>query len=184
MGIEGGGSLVIDSRHKFHESGSGSGPYTYTEEGVDDEDRYGDIDIVTVITEIESKPFVSVLGYTALLPGTELWLWYQDISASPVGEDDATFPPVTFPDNDPQIRIVGGSGANLFKLMVKRKKFSHDKSHKKNRPHRYKQGGGSGLARHFRIGQWRLVRAGTTLVGDKGAENYNFFVRFGHYQEP
>ena len=181
MRIEGGGSLTIDSKNKLKKTGSG--PYNYVEDGVDPGDQYGNIEQAMVITETEDEPYLSTVIYVGFQQPTQLWLWYQDISKTPADPDDTTFPSATFPDNDPDIRFVGGKGSNLFKIAVKRKKLDEAQSHKKNRPHRYKHGDGGGMARHFRIGQWRLVdSAGTTLVGHSGAENYTFHVKYGDFQ--
>jgi|GEM_PF-2194546 len=184
MRIDGGGSLIVDSRHKLKPNGSGNGPFTYDEDGVTDpDDRYGEIDRVTVITEIATEPFLQAVIFSGFQPGTQLWLWYQNISPTPVDPDDTTYPPVTFPDNDPDIKFIGGRGANTFKLFVKKKRLDESKSHKKNRPRRYAHSGGGVMARHFRIGQWRLVTStGTTLVGANNADNYTFYVRYGHFQ--
>lgn len=186
MRIEGGGSLVIDSRHKLKEEGTGTGPFTYTEDGVeDDEDRYGDIKGAWVITENDTNPFVKISNYGDLLPGAQLLLWYQDISASPVGDDDATYPLGAFPDGDPDVKVIGGRGANHFKIVVKKKRLDGTKSHKPKKPNRFTHNSGGALARHFRIGQWRIVNAaGSTIVGatEPGNENYTFFVRFGEFQ--
>ncbi|MCM3900939.1 MAG: hypothetical protein ND866_04470 [Pyrinomonadaceae bacterium] len=183
MGFRG-GSLIIDSRHKMKVAGSGNGPFTYTEDGVSDpDDQYGDIKGATVITETTADPFVKLAIFSALQPGAELLLWYQDISPTPQGDDDVTFPPVTFPDNDPDVRVRGGRGANPFKLIIKRKRMDAGKSHKSKRPNRFRHASGGGLARHFRIGQWRLVNsAGTTLVGASGDDDYSIYLRFGHFQ--
>ena len=184
MEIFGGGSLTIDSNHKLKTLTTGSGPFTYLEDGVSDpDDRYGEIEAVLVVSETTSKPFVSVASYTALLPGTQLLLWYQDIAPVAQG-DDTDFPDGNFPDNDPDVRFIGGREANPFRMTVKRKKFgAGTKSHKEHRPHRFKLTDGGSLARNFRIGQWRLVDStGATLVGDTGAENYTFFVRYGDIQ--
>lgn len=182
----GGGSLVIDSRHKLKVEGTGTGPFTYTEDGVeDDDDRYGDIKGAVVITERGSNPFVQMSHYGSLLPGAQLLLWYQDISPSPVGDDDVTYPLVTFPDADPDVRVIGGRGPNHFKIVLKKKALDGTKSHKPKKPNRFTHNSGGLLARHFRIGQWRLINAaGTTIVGanDAGNENYTIFVQFGHFQ--
>jgi len=180
----GGGSLTIDSRHKLKVDGPGSGPFTYTEDGVSDpDDQYGDINGATVITETATKPFVRVAIYSGLQPGAQLLLWYQDISAMPQNDDDAFYPPVTFADNDPDVRVIGGQGPNPFKIVAKKKRLDPDKSHKAMRPNRFRQTSGGALARHFRIGQWRLVNsAGTTLVGAGGDENYTIYLRFGAFQ--
>jgi len=181
MGIDGGGSLIIDSRHKFLVSGSG--PYTYVEDSVPNVDRYGDIETVRVVTEMTDTPFVKHVIYAGFAPGTQLLLWYQDISQSPQDPDDTTFPNTSYPPNGSDIRIVGGKGANLFKMAVKRRAFDTDKSHKKGRPNRFKHVGGGGMARHFRIGQWSLVNsAGAPLVTQSGDERYQFYVWFGDYQ--
>jgi hypothetical protein len=184
MEIYGGGSLAIDSRNKLKTLSTGSGPFTYLEDEVaDPDDRYGEIEAVMVVTETTTKPFASVAVYTIPLPGAQLLLWYQDIAQVAQG-DDTDFPDAPFPDNDPDVRFVGGRDANPFRMTVKRKKLNdRENSHKKNRPHRYKHADGGNMARVFRIGQWRLVNsAGTMLVGDKGAENYIFFVRYGDIQ--
>jgi hypothetical protein len=183
MRLDGDGSLVIDSRVKFAESGTGTGPFTYTEDGItSDDDRYGDITGAVVISEISTQPFVKISLYLSILPGAELLLWYQDISASPVGDDDVTYPTVTFPDGDPDVRINGGRAATKFKLITKRKKLDTGKSHKPKRPNRFKQTDGGVLARHFRIGQWRLVNGSTTLAEGKGDDDYTVYLRFGHFQ--
>lgn len=178
-----GGSLTIDSRHKLKVDGTGTGPFTYTEDGVTDpDDQYGDIRGAVVITETTAKPFVRLVSYSGLQPGAQLLLWYQDISPTPQGDDDATYPPVTFPDNDPDVRVIGGRGTNPFKMITKRKRLDPGKSHKASRPNRFIQMSGTPLGRHFRIGQWRLVNGSTTLVGASGDENYTVYVRFGHFQ--
>lgn len=183
MGFRG-GSLIIDSRHKMKVAGSGNGPFTYTEDGVSDpNDQYGEIQAATVITETSALPFVKVALYSALLPGAQLLLWYQDISATPQGDDDVTYPPVTFPDTDPSVRVSGGRAANPFKIVIKSKRMDMGKSHKSKRPNRLTHASGGGLARHFRIGQWRLVsRTGTTLIGASGDEDYSIYLHFGHFQ--
>ncbi len=183
MGIDGGGSLIVDSRNKLKTLSTGSGPFTYLEDGVaDPDDRYGEIEAVMVITETDTKPFVRVAVYNGLLPSTQLLLWYQNIAQIPQG-DDTDFPPVPFPDNDPDVRFVGGRETNPFRMTVKTKKLNGRKSsYKKNRPHRFKHADGGSMARHFRIGQWRLVNGTQVLVGGSGAENYAFFVRYGDIQ--
>jgi hypothetical protein len=184
MGIDGGGSVHIETKNKFKRTGSGSGPFTYLEDdGVTEEDRFGDLIKARIITETDASPFVTDVAYSGFLPGTQLLLWYQDISAVPGDPDDTTFPPVTFPDADPTVRIRGGKGADHFQMVFKRKSLSLEKSHKRVRPHRYKHLGGSGLAREFRIGQWRFVdKNGNTLVENKGAVNYHFFLFFADFQ--
>lgn len=178
-----GGSLIIDSRNKMNETGSGNGPFTYTEDGVSDpNDRYGDIRGATVITETTDVPFVKLAMYSGLLPGAQLLLWYQNISATPQGDDDAFYPPVTFSDNDPDVRVIGGRGADFLKIIIKRKKLGTGKSHKSKLPNRFTHASGGGLARHFRIGQWRLVNGATTLVGASGDEDYGIYLHFGHFQ--
>jgi hypothetical protein len=182
MRLDGDGSLVIDSRLKFAESGTGTGPFTYTEDGItSDDDRYGDIKGAVVITEISSEPFVKIQVFFGLLKGAELLLWYQDISEPPVG-DDVNYLPGTFPDGDPDVRINGGRATNYFKLITKKKKLETGKSHKPKRPNRSKQTDGGVLARHFRIGKWRLVNGSTMLAEGQGDDNYTLFLRFGHYQ--
>jgi hypothetical protein len=183
MRIDGGGSLIIDSTNKLKQAGSVGGPFTYVEDGVLDHDRYGDIEAALVITEIDTNPFVKGVKYVGILPGAELWLWYQNISPSPVDPDDTAFPPVTFPDTDPDVRFIGGHETTEFKIVVKTKQFDVSQSHKKNWPHRFKHSSGGGMARHFRIGQWRLVNStGATLVGDSGADNYILYVSYGEFQ--
>lgn len=181
MDLEGGGSIHLDSLNKLKKTGRG--PFNYVEDGVDDEDRFGDLIKARIITELDDKPWVTDVLYSGFQPGTQLLLWYQDISPDPGDDDDTTFPPVTFPDNDPTLRIRGGKGADKFNMMIKKKSLSIQKSHKRHRPHRYRHGGGSGLAREFRIGQWRFVdKDGNTLCGHAGAENYRFFLYFGDFQ--
>ena len=182
MRLDGDGSLVIDSRIKFAESGTGTGPFTYTEDGItSDDDRYGDITGAVVISEISTQPFVKISVYFGILKGAELLLWYQDISEPPVG-DDVTYLPGTFPDDDPDVRINGGRAANKFKLTTKRQKLDIGKSHKPKRPNRFKQKDGGVLARHFRIGKWRLINGTTTLAEGQGDDNYTLYLRFGHFQ--
>jgi hypothetical protein len=181
MGIEGGGSLTIDSRNQLLHSGSK--PFVYVEEAdIQDPNRYGDIEAANIITELTDKPWLKVSYYAGFLPGTQLLLWYQPISATAQG-NDTNFPPQSYPDDDPDIRIVGGAGAAKFQMLVKKAKFKTDKSHKENRPYRFKHTKGGVLGRHFRIGQWRFLnKAGTLVVGDSGAENYRIFLTFADYQ--
>jgi hypothetical protein len=184
MRIDGGGSLIVDSRHKLKPNGTGNGPFTYDEDGVaDPDDRYGEIDRVTVLTEIATEPFLQAVIFSGFQPGTQLWLWYQNISPTPADPDDTTYPPVTYPDNDPDIKFIGGRKPNPFKLFVKKKRLVESQSHKKNRPRRYAHTGGGVMARHFRIGQWRLINsAGATLVGASNDDNYTFYVRYADIQ--
>jgi len=183
MDIEGGGSLTIDSHNQLQHSRSS--PYIYTEpDDLGDDYRYGDIVKAHIIAELGAYPWITFASYS-FAPGdhVQLLLWYQLISASEQGDNDTTFPPVTYPDNDPDIRIVGGAGANKFQMKVKSKKFSTGKSHKGNRPHRFQHTQGGVLGRHFRIGQWRFLRSDNTLiVGDSGAENYKLYLAFGDIQ--
>jgi len=185
MDIGGGGSLVVDSHNKLKTTDTGTGPFTYVEDGVQNDDRYGDIAAATVITETTANPFLSIVMYTGFLPGAQLLLWYQDISPNPEGDNDTGFTTPTFVDNDPDVRFVGGKGTNLFRMVVKRKALEESNSHKPQRPHRYKHTGGAGLARHFRIGRWRLVdRNDAMLVENSGADDYTIYLRYGHYQPP
>jgi hypothetical protein len=183
MEIGGGGSVVVDSQNKLDTSDTGSGPFNYAEAaGVTDPNRYGEIEQVIVITELPAHPYLDGAIYKGFTSPPQLWLWYQDISPSPVDPDDTTYPPVTFPDADPDVKFIGGRGANKFKMVVKRKKLDSSQSHKKNRPNRLLQSPGGGLARHFRIGQWRLVDStGTALVGNSGADNYDFYVTYADF---
>src|SRR5262249_3421204 len=107
MEIYGGGALTIYSPNKLKTTSTRNGPFTYLEDGVSDpENRFGEIEAVLVVSETNSKPFVSVAAYTGLLPGTQLLLWYQDIAQVAQG-DDTDFPDVNFPDNDPDVRFSG-----------------------------------------------------------------------------
>jgi hypothetical protein len=179
--LNGGGSLTFDSRNQLQHSGSS--PYVYVEQGVSDDcDLYGEIKSAYIISELDKAPWLTVSRYVGFLPGTQLLLWYQKISPEPQG-NDTTFPPVSYPDNDPDIRIVGGNQANKFRMVVKTKKFKTDKSHKENKPYRFKHGDGGSLGRKFRIGQWRFVDSGNRpIVEDKGAESYNIYLTFDDFQ--
>jgi hypothetical protein len=181
MGIRGGSSLVVDSRNKLDTTDTGMGPFNYVEEsGISDIHRYGEIQQAIVVTERPDEPYLDVVFYLGFQKGTQLWLWYQNISDDPVDPDDTTFPAVTFPDADPDVKFIGGRGVNKFKMVVKRKKLEDSKSHKKNRPNGYKHTPPGGV-RHFRIGQWRLVNGDTTLVGNSGADNYAFYVTYADF---
>jgi hypothetical protein len=186
MEIYGGGSLVVDSKNKLDTSDTGVGPFNYGEvEPIDNHDRYGEIEQVVVIIEtgLGAPPFFDAVILKGFSAGTQLCLWYQDISPSPVDPDDTTFPAVTFPDTDPDVKFIGGRGANKFKVVVKRKRFdTPSQSHKKNRPNRYTHSAGGPMARHFRIGQWRLLKSdGSMLVGQSGADNYTLYVTYADY---
>jgi hypothetical protein len=187
MLIGGGGSLIIDSKNKLKEEagGVGMGPFNYVEDGVADAERYGVIRQILVIEELAEPPLLKVTLYKGFLSpgtGTQLLLWYQDISPSPVDPLDTTYPAATFPA-DPDIRVVGGKGANTFKMVVKKKRLDPPGlSHKPGRPHSLKHSNGGLLARHFRIGKWRLEdSAGATLVETQGADNYTFHMVYDHF---
>jgi len=185
MDLNGAGSLHLEVKNKLRRTGSGSGPFTYLEDDseIEEDDRFGDLKKARILTELDDKPWLTDVAYSGFLPGTQLLLWYQDISAQPADPNDSTYPTVTFPDNDPTVRIVGGKGANRFKIVIKRKSLSHELSHKAHRPHRYKHVDGFGLARHFRIGRWRFVdKDGNVLCEQSGAENYRFYLFFADYQ--
>ncbi len=180
MGLEGGGSVIIDSKNIFRETPSGSGSFTYDEDPnvIPNNLRYGDIESVTIITENASKPYLSHSYYNGFQPGTQLWVWYQNILTTPTG-DDTDF------DNigaDPDLKINGGRAANGFRIVVRQKKFDYEKSHRKNRPHRYRHVNISG-ERHFRVGKWQFLNAANqVLFQENGADNYRFYIEFGHYQ--
>ena len=57
--------------------------------------------------------------YKGFADGAKLLLWYQNITASPGDVDDTTFSALAVPEEDPNIRIIGGKGANVFKIEVK-----------------------------------------------------------------
>ena len=182
MDIEGGGSLTLDSHNEL--THSGKGPYVYEEaDDVSPQNLYGDIVKVNIITELGVDPWIKFQHYD-ITPGAhaQLLLWYQKISATPQDDNDTTFPPATY-GSDPDILIVGGKGrADKFSMVVKNKKFSTDKSHKKNRPYRCQHTKGGALGRHFRIGKWRLL-GGTALIAEaSGDENYKIYLTFGDLQ--
>jgi hypothetical protein len=187
MGLEGGGSLVIDFRYYLNESGSGSGPYTYMEDArLEDRYRYGDIKGALVITETDSGSYLRKTEYIGFPTGTQLWIWYQEIDPrNPSGSpDEIDYKPLPNPLPDPDVTIRGGRASEYFRVQTKKKKLERHKSHKKYRPHRLKHTGGGGMPSHFRIGLWRFVKNnGTmTIVEGKGDENYTIYVDFGHYQ--
>ncbi len=189
MDVNGGGSLTIESKNKL-DTQNPNAPFTYTETDITNpaQQRFGDLHKVRVITDIASRPFVLDDFYTGLPSGCQLLLYYQNIKTPPPLTDlnDVTYDPFNFQPDDPDVRIVGGAGGtNVFRIVVKSKRLSNEKSHKRIRPNRYRHDDGSGLARHFRIGQWRIVdRNGVTIPGfeDNGAENYHFYLTFNDFQ--
>jgi len=182
MGIEGGGSVIIDSKNILRESGSGTGPYTYDEDPgiIPPERRYGDIKEVTIITELSNAPYLSHSFYNAFLPGTQLWVWYQNIRPTPVG-DDTDFEGI---GAEPDLKINGGRGVNGFKIFVRRKQLGYEKSHRTGRPNRYRHVNiNTPPERHFRIAKWQVLNAANTVMfEDSGADNYRLYVVFGHFQ--
>lgn len=179
MGIVGGSSLIIDSTNIFRETASGGGTFTYDEEpSLPNNKRYGNIEGVTIITEALSVPYLTHTYYNAFQPGTKLWIWYQNIKATASG-DDTDF------DNigaDPDMKINGGKGADGFRIVIGRKKFDYEKSHRKNRPHRYRHVNIGG-ERHFRIGKYQFLSASNQVLFEhNGADNYRIYLEFGHYQ--
>jgi hypothetical protein len=187
MGLEGGGSLIIDSKNKFDVSGTGTGPYTYVESGPPiPHNRYGQVSGGTVIAETDTGEFFTKVDYTFVPPGAHLLMWYQDINPrNPSGSDEVDYLPLPNPLPDPDIRIQGGKTGDLFKITVKRKALQADKSHKKNRPTRWRHTGGGGMANHFRIGLWRFVDPSNhdaTIVEGSGDENYNIYLKFEHFK--
>src|SRR5687767_744544 len=184
MGIDGGGSLIIDSKNVFRVAGSGMGPFTYDEDPavIPANRRYGDIQALTIITETAAAPYLTHAYYNAFQPGTQLWIWYQNILPTASGDDTDYDESTVYDPADPNVKIIGGRGANGFKIFVKRKRPNDEKSHRKNRPNRYRHVG-IGDERHFRIGQFRVLNsAGTVLFSGSGADNYRFYIEFGHYQ--
>lgn len=181
MGIEGGGSLIIDSKNLFRESGSGTGPYTYDEDpSIGTGNRYGDIKELTIITETSTEPYLSHSFYNSIQPGAQLWIWYQNLKPTPVG-DDTDYDGI---GAEPDLKLNGGRGVNGFKIFIRRKKLDYDKSHRKNRPHRYRHVNiNTPPERHFRIAKWQVLNsANTVMFEDSGADNYRLYVTFGHYQ--
>lgn len=181
MGIDGGGSVIIDSKNILRESGSGPGPYTYDENPsvIPPEKRYGDITEVTIITELSNAPYLSHSFYNAIQPGAQLWVWYQNIVQTASG-DDTDFQGV---GAEPDLKINGGRGVNGFKIFVRRKQLGYEKSHRKGRPNRYRHVNING-ERHFRIAKWQVLNAANTVMfEDSGADNYHLYVVFGHYQD-
>jgi hypothetical protein len=181
MGIDGGGSIITDSKNRLRESGSGTGPYTYDDALIATHDRYGDIQALTIITELADPPYVSHAYYNAFQPGTKLCVWYQNIVGTASG-DDTDYDPTVYNPADPDFTVRGGRRADGFQIVVKRKSLDYDKSHRKNRPNRYRHANIGG-ERHFRIGQWQVLNsANVVMFQHSGADNYRFYVEFGHYQ--
>ena len=185
MRFEGGGSVVIDFAHKLNQSGSGNGPFTYEETDVPDEDdRYGEIKGATVISETDTGSFIAINTYSQFPAGTQLWIWYQEIDpTNPSGDDEIDYKPLPNPLPDPDVVLTGGRPNSYLKLTIKRKGLEVHKSHKKSRPTRRKHTGGNGQPTHFRIGLWRFVKnnGASTIVEKSGAENYNIYVDFHHF---
>ncbi len=180
MGFEGGGSLIVDSKNILRETGSGNGPYTYDEDPaiITVDKRYGDIKEVTVIIEESGAPYLSHSFFNSFQPGAQLFIWYQNIVQQPTG-DDTDYEGIA---TEPDLKVNGGRGNNPFKIYVKQKKFNYDKSHRKNRPHRYRHAN-IGNERHFRIAKWQVLNAANTVMFEhNGADNYRLYVTFGHYQ--
>jgi hypothetical protein len=204
MGIDGGGSLRIELRNRLKLQ-TGGPPFTYLEvDGLEEHDRFGELEKVRVISELRPTPpdtiYVTDVTYFGLPAKSQLLFWYQKVKGPDPGPDDPDsefdpVPPSGYPDNDPDVRIVGGDGTNFLKITVKHKKLlnKHEKTHKLTRPFRFKHpadGSVPGLGRHFRIGQWRIVgNDGITAVEDaahnkfesKGADDYRLYVTFGDF---
>lgn len=181
MGFDGGGSLTIDSKNKLTEKGGG--PYTYEDDVVTvPHDKYGEINGAFVITEYKIKPFLKRVEYNSIQPGAELLLWYQDIDPrNPSGSDETDYKPLPSPLPEPDIRVKGGGGGRVLTITSQRKKFDPSKSHKKNRPHRFRHADGGGPGSHFRIGRWELKRGNTTIVGAQDDDNYQIYLYFEDY---
>ena len=190
MELEGGGSLRIELKQKLAKTNN-QPPFVYQEDGIQNPalERMGNLKYVRVITDMDDCPFVLDDLYGPFSPGAKLQLWYHNIKTpQDIGDlDDVTFDPSqTFPTSaPPDVSIVGGAGqSNVFQMTLKSKKLSNKiKSHKRHRPNRYLHEDGSGLARHFRIGQWRIVdSSGTALFEHSKAENYHFYLTYDDFQ--
>lgn len=184
MDIEGGGSLIIDSKNKLEKkSGSGSGPFRYEDVTAEEHDLYGEILGATIISEMKEAPFLHISNYTGFLPGAKLYLWYQFLKNSS-GSNETDYEEPNYQPNNPDVIIKGGRGANKLSITIKMKEFDKSKSHKVNRPHRFKHLKGGGVPKHFRIGQWRFVNsADQEIVMGTGDDNYTIYLEFDHYQE-
>jgi hypothetical protein len=196
MGIDGGGSLRLELSNKLTTADTQS-PFTYVETGITNaNERYGELESVVVIAEFFPKvnnEYLSINTYTGFPSGSQLLLWYQKIfprNEPGPNDPDVGFENVaTYPDRDPDVRIIGGPGnGRYFQMIIKHKKLppQPDKSHKNGRPWRYHHQSDAnipGLGRHFRIGQWRIVNSGGEVVvapgfEGRGALDYRIYPTF------
>jgi hypothetical protein len=186
MGIDGGGSLIIDSKNKLKKKSSGSGRYIYEDGASEQHDLYGEILGATIISEMKEAPFLHIANYTGFQPGAKLHLWYQFLKDSP-GDDETDYEDPNYDLNNPDVIIKGGRGANKLSITIKLKSFDEKKSHKVKRPHRYRHLKGGGIQKHFRIGKWRFVRlvngSDQEIVMGAGDDNYTIYLEFDHYQQ-
>lgn len=186
MGIDGGGgSLIVESRNKLTEGGT---RLEYVEEGIDNPDRYGELDQLRVISELLDPPYVRDVRYTGFPDGCALLLWYQRIKPGQECQYDFETPYPAQPD----VHIIGGhKDVRFYKMTVTNKQLtSREPSFKCGRPHRYKHPDHDADPKHFRLGRWRVVRAdGSTIfedstrnTGQQRPEHFHLYVTFRHYQ--
>jgi hypothetical protein len=191
-------SIRIEIKNQLAAPPGGAAPFVYTEVTKDDipnpqpplpDDRYGNLSRVRVITELAIRPFFKEVEYFGLPTGSQLFIWYQPVQGAspPSSGDDCIFTPVPyFPDDDPDLRVKGGSGADPFKLTVKHQRLeARIPTHKCTHPNRYKHKNIPGVGRHFRIGKWRLVDSAGRIVAPgfegSGDEDYTLYLTFADF---
>lgn len=183
MIIEGGGSLQLDFKWSLNESGSGTGPYTYTETGVPTGgDQYGQIYGAVVVAETDKMPLIYTEG--PFPAGTQLRLYYQHLKVTPSGPDPDEVEYGSI-NSDPDVVIKGGKTGEPCSVWVRQKRLERNiKSHKGPQPKRARHPNDSGARKHFRIGRWAFVNsdATTTYASAEGHHNYIIYVNFDHFR--
>lgn len=188
MGFDGGGSLIVDSKNELKLKMGAQFTFEDTIQGVD---AYGEIVGATIIIEMSTEPFLKIKNYSGFAPGTQLWLWNQSLQnqQGPKEIDYEPEPQGGYPANDPDVKITGGKTGSPLSIIVKKKDLDSAKSHKTNRPYRYKHVTGGAITKHFRIAQYQFVKPNanpqippTVLAQRKGDDNYTIYLKFAHFQ--
>jgi hypothetical protein len=180
------GSFQLETRNEIVLQHGGP-PYVHQEvvDTMHPSDSCGDINYIRVIAENTNSPMISDVTYL-LEPASELFLWYSPLSDTPVpypppnGDYDCMYPPTSYDDNHPDVRIKGGP---LTVTVTRKPLESKDYSHKCSRPYLYRHTELTAAApkeRHFRIGKWRITQGGVIVRNyeDAGAEAYYIFIKF------
>lgn len=182
MIFEGRGSLLIDFKWSLNESGSGTGPYTYTEADVPTGgDKYGQIHGAVIIAETDRMPLIRTEG--PFPADTQLRLYYQPLKVTPSSPDPDEIE-YGSTNSDPDVIVKGGKTNEPCSIWVRQKRLERNiKSHKAPQPKSAKHSNDNGARKHFRIGKWAFVNqdATTTYAWDEGHHNYIIYVNFDHH---